>query len=99
MPPGVVTVTSTVLLAVPAGLVAVIALSLTTVKLVAAVVPKCTTVAPERLVPVIVTGVPPAAGRCRDQARDRRRAAGAATVSVKDWVAELTLLVAVIVSG
>ena len=60
MPPGVVTVTSTV--PVPAGLAAVIAVSLTTVKLVAAVVPKSTAVAPVKLVPVIVTEVPPAAG-------------------------------------
>ena len=49
MPLGVVTVTSTVLPAVPAGLVAVIALSLTTVKFVAAVVPKSTAVAPDEV--------------------------------------------------
>ena len=60
MPAGVVTVTSTV--PVPAGLSAVIVVSLTTVKLVAGVVPKSTAVAPVKPVPVIVTEVPPAAG-------------------------------------
>ena len=44
------------------GAVAVIVVSLTTVKLVAAVVPKSTAVAPVKPVPVIVTKVPPAAG-------------------------------------
>ena len=56
MPPGVVTVTSTV--PVPAGLSAVIVVPLTTVTSVAAVVPKSTAVAPVKPVPVIVT-------RCR----------------------------------
>ena len=60
VPPGVVTVTFTV--PVPAGLLAVIVVSLTTVKLVAAVVPKSTAVAPVKPLPVIVTNVPPAAG-------------------------------------
>ncbi len=60
VPEGVVTVTSTV--PVPAGLSAVMVLSLTTVTFVAAVVPKSTTVAPVNPVPVIVTSVPPAAG-------------------------------------
>ena len=46
-PPGVVTVTSTV--PVPAGLSAVIVVSLTTVTFVAAVVPKSTAVAPVKL--------------------------------------------------
>ncbi len=50
-------VISTVLL--PAGLVAVICVSLTTVKLLIAVVPKETLVAPVKPVPVIVTVVPP----------------------------------------
>ena len=54
MPAGVVTVTSTAGPG-PAGLVAVIVVSLTTVKLVAAVVPKSTAVAPVKPVPVIVT--------------------------------------------
>ena len=45
---------------VPAGLFAVIVVSLTTVRPVAAVVPKSTAVAPVKPVPVIVTGVPPA---------------------------------------
>ena len=53
MPAGVVTVTSTV--PVPAGLSAVIVVALTTVKLVAGVVPKSTAVAPVKPVPVIVT--------------------------------------------
>ena len=60
MPTGVVTVTFTV--PVLAGLSAVIVVLLTTVTSVAAFVPKSTTVAPVKLVPVIVTEVPPAAG-------------------------------------
>ena len=60
MPPGVVTVTSTVPL--PAGAVAVIWVALTTVTLVALVAPNLTAVAPVKLVPVIVTTVPPAVG-------------------------------------
>ena len=58
VPDGLVTVTSTVPL--PAGLSAVIDVSLTTLRWVAAVVPKSTTVAPVKPVPEIVTGVPPA---------------------------------------
>ncbi len=58
--PGVVTVTSTT--PVPAGLSAVIEVSLTTVTSVAAAVPKSTAVAPVKPVPVIVTSVPPAVG-------------------------------------
>ena len=46
----------------PAGLLAVIVVSLTTVKLVAAVVPKSTAVTPVKPVPVIVTNVPPTSG-------------------------------------
>jgi hypothetical protein len=60
VPAGVVTVTPTA--PVPEGLSAVIVVSLTTVTFVAAVVPKSTAVAPVKLVPVIVTRVPPAAG-------------------------------------
>ena len=60
MPPGVVTVMSTVP-AEPAGAVAVIWVALLTVKLVALVAPNLTAVAPVKLVPVIVTVVPPAA--------------------------------------
>ncbi len=60
VPPGPITVTSTV--PVPAGLTAVIELSLLNVKLVAGVVPKSTAVASVKLVPVIVTNVPPAPG-------------------------------------
>ena len=60
VPLGVITVTDAT--PVPAGLVAVIVVLLTTVKLVAAVVPKSTAVAPVKLVPVIVTNVPPTGG-------------------------------------
>ena len=76
VPPGVVTVTSTV--PVPDGEVAVTDVALLTMTPVAAVAPKSTAVAPLRLVPVTVTEVPPAwgplfgltavtvgAGRCR----------------------------------
>jgi hypothetical protein len=59
-PAGVVTTTCTE--PVPAGEVAVIDVSLWTVTLVAGVEPKRTAVAPVRLVPVMVTLVPPAAG-------------------------------------
>lgn len=62
MPPGVCTVTSTV--PVPAGLVAEIEVAELTVKPVAAVEPNRTAVAPVKLVPVIVTGVPPAWAPC-----------------------------------
>jgi len=48
--------------AVPAGVVAVIWVSLTTLKEVAADVPKSTALAPVKLVPVTVTVVPPAIG-------------------------------------
>jgi hypothetical protein len=60
VPLGVVTVTSTV--PDPAGAVAVIWASLLTVKVVAAVEPNVTPVAPVKLAPVIVTDVPPEAG-------------------------------------
>jgi hypothetical protein len=62
VPPGVVTVTSTVPAAVEAGLTAVIEVSgldVLGVRLVAAVLPKSTAVAPVKPVPVIVTLVPP----------------------------------------
>jgi hypothetical protein len=58
VPPGVVTVTSTVPTA-PAGDVAVMVVALVTVNDAAAVAPKATAVAPVKLVPVMVTGVPP----------------------------------------
>jgi hypothetical protein len=58
VPPGLVTVTSTVL-ALSAGAVAVIDVSLTTVNDVAGVVPKSTAVAAVSPVPVMVTTVPP----------------------------------------
>ena len=57
VPSGVVTVTGTV--PVPAGDAAVISVDETTCTFVAAVVPKSTDVAPEKLLPVMVTGVPP----------------------------------------
>ena len=59
VPPGVVTVTST--MPVPGGLSAVIWVSLTIVKFVAAVVPKSTAVAPVNPAPLSITSVPPAA--------------------------------------
>ena len=57
VPPGVVTVTSTMPL--PGGLVTVICV-LESAVIVPAAPPKLTLVAPARLVPVIVTAVPPA---------------------------------------
>jgi hypothetical protein len=60
VPPVVVTLTSTV--AVPAGDVAVIWVAELTVNVVAAVAPNVTAVAFRRLVPVMVTVVPPAPG-------------------------------------
>ena len=58
MPPPVVTVISTVP-ALSAGEVAVIEVDELTVKLVAVVLPKSTTLAPVKFVPVIATLVPP----------------------------------------
>jgi hypothetical protein len=60
VPPGVTTLTSTV--PVRAGLVAVIWVELSIVKLVAAVRPKLTALAPPKFVPVMVTDVPPLVG-------------------------------------
>jgi hypothetical protein len=57
VPPGAVTVTSTVP-AVPGGEVALSCVELVTVKATAAV-PNCTAVAPVKFVPVTVTEVPP----------------------------------------
>ena len=57
MPPGVVTVTSTV--PVPEGLLAVIWVAESTVNAEAGVDPKVTAVAPVSPVPVIVTDDPP----------------------------------------
>ena len=59
VPPGVVTTTFTKP-AELAGVVAVIEVALTTVTPVAAMPPNATDVAPVKLVPVIVTLVPPA---------------------------------------
>jgi hypothetical protein len=60
VPPAVVTITSTV--PIPAGAVAVIWVALLTVKEPAALLPNLTAVAPEKLVPVMVTLVPPDGG-------------------------------------
>ena len=60
MPPGVATITSTIPL--PAGLTAVIWVSLLIMKLVAAVEPNETPVAQVKPLPEIVTLVPPLAG-------------------------------------
>ncbi len=57
-----VAVTSTVEPAAPAGLVAVRVVALTTLTAVAALAPNLTSVAPDKLAPVTVTEVPPAAG-------------------------------------
>ena len=58
VPSGVVTVTSTAPTE-PAGAVAVIEVAEFTVKLVAGFAPKSTAVAPVKLVPLMVTDVPP----------------------------------------
>jgi hypothetical protein len=57
VPLAVITVISTV--PVPAGAVAVMLVTLATVKLAAAVVPNFTAVAPVKFVPVMVKVVPP----------------------------------------
>src|SRR6267378_1074027 len=62
VPLGVVTVTSTVVPAVPAGAVTVIWVALFTVRPVAATVPNLTAVAPVKLAPETTTELPPAAG-------------------------------------
>ena len=61
MPPGVVTATSRAP-AVPDGVVAVMVVAFTTVIPLADAPPMVTPVAPVKLVPVMVTLVPPAAG-------------------------------------
>ena len=61
VPPDAVTSTLAVP-ALPAGVVAVIEVELTTVTAVAAVPPMVTTVAPVKPAPVIVTDCPPASG-------------------------------------
>lgn len=62
MPPTPVTVRSTVDPAVPGGAVALIAVGETTLNAGAAAPPKLTPVAPSRLLPLIVTVVPPLLG-------------------------------------
>ena len=64
VPPEVVTVTSTV--PIPAGEVAVIWVVLLTMKEPAALLPNLTAVTSEKLVPVMVTLVPPASDRYLD---------------------------------
>ena len=59
-PPGVTMITSAVPADAWAGVVAVIEVSLTTVRLVAGAPPMVTAVAPVKPVPVMVTAVPPA---------------------------------------
>ena len=61
VPPGVVTSTLAVP-ALPAGVVAVIEVELTTVKLSTVALPIVTAVAPVKLIPVRVTDCPPASG-------------------------------------
>ena len=75
VPEGVVTVTLTT--PVPAGLSAVIVVSLTTVTFVAGIVPKSTAEAPVKPVPVIVTNVPPVAGPIVGLKAGNRRCSGA----------------------
>lgn len=67
-------------LAVPAGVIAVISVSLTTVKLVAAVPPMVTEVAPVKPLPVIVTEVPPATGPVAGEMLAKIGVGGAAVV-------------------
>ena len=61
VPPAVVTMTLTVPTA-SAGAIAVICVAELTVKLLAAVLPNITAVAPVKLAPVMTTDVPPASG-------------------------------------
>jgi hypothetical protein len=62
VPPGVVTVTSTAPADAAAGAVAVIDVSEFTVNELTAVAPNATALAPARLLPLIVTDVPPLSG-------------------------------------
>ena len=87
VPPGVVTVTSTVP-AASAGAVAVIAVALLTVTPVAAVVPNFTVAPARNPVPVIVTLVPPANGPA-----DELTAVTVGTASYVNWSALLVKLV------
>ena len=84
VPPVVVTVMSTV--EVPAGAVAVIWVAEVTVKLVAAVAPNVTAVAPVRLVPVIVTLVPPEGDPLLGETEETTGAEVVAGVQVTDHV-------------
>ena len=77
VPPAVMTVTST--LPVPAGALTTIWLEVSLVKVVTGVVPKSTTAGPLRLVPVMVTVVPPLpplAGRNAGHGRGRGSGVG-----------------------
>ncbi len=64
VPPGVVTATATAPAALPGaiGVVALIWVALSTTTPVAATPPNVTAVAPDKVVPVMVTAVPPAIG-------------------------------------
>ena len=81
MPPGVVTVTSTVP-ALPAGETAVIWVAELKVKLAALVAPNITAVTPVKSVPVMTTEVPPAVGPLV-VAREVTVGAGARVVKVE----------------
>ncbi len=81
VPPGVVTVMSTVP-AVPAGAVAVIWVALSRVNDLAALAPKSTAVAPVKSLPDITTEVPPAPGP-PDGLSARTTGAGAAQIAIE----------------
>ena len=89
VPPGVVTVTSTVP-AAPAGDTAVSDVLLATITPVAEVVPNMTEVAPVRAVPVTVTTVPPAVVPLVGETPET---VGAGTATKVNWSAELVALV------
>jgi hypothetical protein len=69
-------------LAVPAGVIAVISVSLTTEKLVAAAPPMVTEVAPVKPLPVIVTDVPPVIGPVAGEMPVKIGVGGAAVVGI-----------------
>ncbi len=95
VPTGLVTVTSTVP-AARGGETAVTSVELTTVKLVAAVVRKATEVAPVKLVPVIVTTVPPVMGPAVGE-MDVTVGAATVVVVVSGTVVEVVVDCAVVV--
>jgi hypothetical protein len=85
VPPAVVTSTLAVP-AEPAGVVAVIEVELTTTTLVAAVAPMVTPVAPVKLLPVIVTLVPPEVDPLLGETEETTGAGVADGVQVTDHV-------------